>query len=209
MRKSPEEREEIRRRTEAKRRPAKDRTAHIAARGKRSPSLSELSRTKPSHEELLQIFALMETESDRGCALIAGCFLENTLGMAIDCHLVDAGDELRRQLHDGSAAPLGTFAAKIKMGRALGIYDQRVQTAFETIKDVRNAFAHALRPIDFKHPAIEAAVRGLLSGRWPKEENGMAPARIRYIAFCTSMGRKLFEVAENRGGQEIEIGITL
>lgn len=209
MPKSKQERDEIRRQTEAARRPGKDRSAHEAAREKKLPTLSDLSRIPATEDELKQVFSLLETESDRGCALIAGSLLENTLAMTINCHLADCGEPFRKKLHEGSDAPLGTFSSKIKMGRALAIYDKRVQKSFETVKDIRNAFAHALRPLDFTNPTIISHVETLYDWKMPKQDGGLSPARIRYSAFCFSMGQRLYTAATTQGGKEMEISLTI
>lgn len=209
MRKSEQQKAKIRRQTEAGRKPNKDRTAHEAAREMKLPTLADLSRTPATEEELKQVFDLLETESDRGCALIAGSLLENTLAMTINCHLADCGEQFRKKLYGGSDAPLGTFASKIKMGRALAIYDKRVQKSFETVKDIRNAFAHALRPLDFTNPTIVSHVETLFDREMPKQDENLSPARIRYSAFCFSMGKRLYTAATAQGGKELEISLTI
>ncbi len=192
-----------------KRRADQGRQKHAEQRGKKLQSLADLSRMLPTEKELEQVFADFKTESDRGCALIAGSFLENTIALAINAFIADFGDAFKKQLHEGSDAPLGTFASKIKMGRALGIFDEKVQTRFETVKNIRNAFAHALRPLDFEHPSIVAAVRTLLPKAMPLEDTSMSPARKRYIAFCWSMGIKLYQLANEHGGKEMPIHMSI
>ena len=54
--------------------------------------------------------------------------------------------------------PLREFNAKIAMGRALGIYDNRMRDDLRWIKDIRNAFAHVRFKVDFGTPEIQAAV---------------------------------------------------
>lgn len=186
-----------------------DRAEHEKRRGVKQASLADLSRTKPNAEELQEVIASLETESDRGCALIAGSFLENTLEITIDWFLADCGEPFWKSLHNGTDAPLSTFSAKIKMARALGIYDEPVQKAFETVKDIRNAFAHALRPLDFSHPTIVTHCRKLDSAQWPQAEGNLSPARIRYTAFCVAMGSRLFSVAVENGGRDIPIQLTI
>ena len=156
-----------------------------------------------------QIFELLKTESDRGCALIAGCLVEDVLALTINCHLIDCGEAFRKKLFEGSDAPLGTFSAKIKMGRALAIYDEKLQTRLGAAKDIRNAFAHALRPLTFDHPAVVTEASKLLYDPLPEAENGLAPARIRYIAFCYTTAMKLFQVANERGGREMSVAMSI
>jgi len=151
---------------------------------------------------------MLQTESDRGCALIAANLLENTLEMTINCHIADGGKKFRDSFFVSSGAPLSTFAAKIKMGFALAIYDDEVLKAFGIVKDVRNAFAHALRPLDFEHPTIVASCKKLHSKPLPGRHEDQSSARIRYSAYCYGMGKKLYEVAEEKGGGKLTISIS-
>jgi hypothetical protein len=171
-------------------------------------TLADLSRVKPTGDELEQIFKLLESESDRGCALIAGCLLENVLEIAIAAFTADCGKVFYQSIFAGNDAPMATFSAKIRMGRALSIYGEITQTRFGLVKDIRNAFAHALRPLDFNHPTIVEACKGLAKRPLPKPDGNLAPARIRYIAFCYSMSMHLYQIAELHGGQEQEIKLT-
>jgi hypothetical protein len=172
-------------------------------------TLSELSRTLPDENELREMFAALETESDRGCALIAGSLLENILATTLQSHFADCGEAFRKKLFEGADAPLSTFSAKIKLGRALAIYDQQIQSSFEKIKDIRNAFAHSLKPLSFEHPSISAHVKALHPSNMPKAEGNLSAERIRYASFCLMFGRHLWAVANERGGAELEIPLTM
>jgi DNA-binding MltR family transcriptional regulator len=46
-------------------------------------------------------------------------------------------------------SPLGTFSAKIKIGFAMELYGLKTKTDLEHIREIRNIFAHAERPITF------------------------------------------------------------
>ncbi len=50
------------------------------------------------------------------------------------------------------------------MGRALGVYDDRMRDDLRWIKDIRNAFAHTRFKIDFQTPEVQAAVEQLNFG---------------------------------------------
>ena len=64
MRKSDQEKSEIRRQIEARRRPEKDRSAHEAARGKKKMSLSDLSRNDIQDEHIQDIIHELDHQSD-------------------------------------------------------------------------------------------------------------------------------------------------
>ena len=175
------------------------RAAHVNARGKKMPTLSDLSRKPPSYEEIDQMFKLLPDETDRGCALVAGSLLESTLTVAVDCFLVNCGGKFRKSLFHEPTAPLGSLSAKIKMAHALGIIDAELMRAFNKVKDIRNAFAHAFRPIDFGTPRIVTEVRALVDEPMPDARDRLSPARIRYSEFCRTYARHLIGAAMHQG----------
>ena len=185
-----------------------DRSHHQSARGSKLLPLSSLSRQLPSGDELWQTFDALKTETDRGCALIAASLLENTLALTINCHFPNYGLEFKNQLFEGSG-PLATFSAKIKVGCALAIYDQKVQKAFETVKDIRNAFAHSLKAIDFSHPTIANSCKSLDPRPFIDSESDQHPARRRYVHFCYTKGKQLFDIANQKGGGTIHVELTM
>ncbi|MGM4967818.1 MltR family transcriptional regulator [Tardiphaga sp. 1201_B9_N1_1] len=58
-------------------------------------------------------------------------------------------------------APLSSFSAKIKIGYALGLYGKIVRDDLDTIRTVRNAFAHSTVHLDFKTPAVSVVCNRL------------------------------------------------
>jgi hypothetical protein len=85
-------------------------------------------------------------ESDRGAAIIAGTFVEDRLKQGLICKLrrdtAYARDHATRVFD--FTGPLGTFAAKIRLGFLLRLYGRQVCNELMTIKDVRNSFAHII-----------------------------------------------------------------
>lgn len=165
-------------------------------------TLSDLSRKFPTEDEVKQLFPLFLAESDRGCAVVVGSFVEAGVHLACAARMVDDADLLDRAFH-ATGAPLGTFAAKIRMGASLGMYGPKTAEKLNLIKDIRNAFAHALRPLDFRNPTIVQACNVLDSTQLPAPMSGHAPARVRYTAFCWWIFNKLYEKAKAEGDREI------
>lgn len=93
---------------------------------------------------------------DRAAALVYGAMVEQALEGAIATHFTSR--EFAAQIfsynQDGA---LATFSAKIALGYALGIYDERLRRTLKWIKNIRNAFAHVRVKIDFSTPAIVEA----------------------------------------------------
>jgi len=57
---------------------------------------------------------------------------------------------------------MGSFANKIIMGQAIGLYGQQTRRNLDIIRAIRNAFAHAKRPISFGDDELIALVSFLV-----------------------------------------------
>ena len=114
----------------------------MTSRQAKQPTLAALSRELPTEAELENYFDFTQQESDRGLAIMAGSLVENALRMAIMCRFADPGEAISKGWFEGPSAPFGSFAAKIKLGRALAIYADKMEQQLSLLKDIRNAFAH-------------------------------------------------------------------
>ncbi|MEQ1812436.1 MAG: hypothetical protein ABL889_21080 [Terricaulis sp.] len=94
-------------------------------------------------------------ESDRALIVVMGSLLEDNLALAIKTKLrpMDAKEEkaLRLYNHDG---PIGTFSAKINMAYVLQIIEGATRDDLHDLREMRNACAHSMRPIDFMTPQL-------------------------------------------------------
>jgi hypothetical protein len=100
------------------------------------------------------------TYDDRGVAIVFVAQLEEALEKALETHFT-IPVEAARQMFSYPDGPLAELNAKIAMGYALGIYDERMRDDLRWIKDIRNAFAHVRFEINFSTPEIQAAVAQL------------------------------------------------
>ncbi|WPO43927.1 hypothetical protein [Tardiphaga sp. 42S5] len=104
--------------------------------------------------------AVSDDADDRGVCLILTAQLENELDRAID-HWIDNGDKkLRDELYGGDG-PLGTLSRKCAFAAAIGLIGPITRENLRAIRNIRNAFAHAKRPITFDTDEV-AAVCGEL-----------------------------------------------
>lgn len=175
----------------------------MTSRQKKKPTLAALSRELPTDDELKNYHALLEPESDRGLAIMAGSLVENTLRAAILARFADPGETITKAWFEGPTAPFGSFAAKIKLGRGLAIYADRMEGQLALLKDIRNAFAHRSRPLTFKHPEILDACNRLSTRTvMPTDDN---PGRVRYEAVCMALAQLLVKDAFAHGGKELLI----
>jgi hypothetical protein len=117
-------------------------------------TLQDLTRELPSAHDQEHYIAYIHAESDRGAALMAAAFVERTLEDQIRLQLDHLDGDITDSWFEGPTAPFRTFAAKIALGSALGLYTRDIQDVLVAIKNVRNTFAHRMLPLDFKNPTI-------------------------------------------------------
>ena len=170
--------------------PAKDRNAHVAARGRKKLSLQDITRQLPSDEELDQYLTHINNESDRGAAVMAAALVERALEDRLRGRLHDPGDGTQDSWFEGHNAPFRTFSAKIALGRALALYNDHIEGVLVTIKNIRNAMAHSMTPISFSHPALDEECDRLRPTDKTKEEWGHPPRRT-FAYSCLTMSRML------------------
>lgn len=107
-----------------------------------------------SHQEDFE--AILNSEiDDRGFCILLATTLENLLDDALTYKLPTMTNDLGQQMF-GNEGPASTFSRKITLARALGILGQTTWRNFTYIRHIRNAFAHAKRPIKFQTPEVEA-----------------------------------------------------
>lgn len=92
----------------------------------------------------------LNKESDRGCALVAGAWLEDELGRLLRAYFVD--DKKTCDVLLGINGPLGTFAGRIHTCFALGLISERDRHNLTTIKDIRNRAAHLRKKGEHQWP---------------------------------------------------------
>jgi hypothetical protein len=124
--------------------------------------LKHLSGQVPEGDELFRILTSLadpvhKPEAlDRSAAITAAAYVEHGLRKAIKCHLqrnIPTAQE--KDLFDGArGGPLGSFHAKIIMAQALGIIWPSQREDLDTIRAIRNAFAHSMNPITFENETI-------------------------------------------------------
>jgi hypothetical protein len=92
--------------------------------------------------------------ADATFVLTISAAIEQALEMAISTHFVLDDEGCRRMFDDTSNGSLATFASKIKMGLALGIYQKGVRDELDMIRHIRNLFAHSKEKLDFSSQEI-------------------------------------------------------
>ena len=99
-----------------------------------------LEETHPHLREFNAFLQELNKESERGAALISAAMIEELLGRCLRSFLLDHGDV--ESLLNGFNAPLGSFSARTLAAFASGLLSETEYRDCQTIRRVRNEFAH-------------------------------------------------------------------
>jgi hypothetical protein len=138
-------------------------------------ALMRLGRTKVKTPEYYDAYIkeISSDGGDRGTGILMVTTVEDALQDAIESRLSITSED--SETFFGMDSPMGTFANKIRMGRALDIYDNNTKQNLILLKAIRNAFAHSKISIDFKTKEIAEACNLLEMPRMPVASDGTQP----------------------------------
>lgn len=121
----------------------------------------KLIRDRPTQEEAQQIIDDLYKMDDRASAIIAAQWLEDSVEDLIYARLINLNKTDYTELFVSERAPLSTFASKIRFLHALGMLPSDMRADLNTIKDIRNGFAHARKKFTFSTPEFSRKCLGL------------------------------------------------
>ena len=104
------------------------------------PDRKSVEEAHPHLKEFFGFLPDLNKESDRGCVLIACSFLDELMRRIVLAFLIDRDDTGR--LVDGFNAPLGTLSTRVAAAYGLGLISEREFKECETLRRIRNRFAH-------------------------------------------------------------------
>jgi len=102
---------------------------------------------------------VLTTESDRGCALFAAAYLDTSLSNLLYLSFVE-NQKIENELFEGTA-PLSSFSSRIRLAYYLGKISAECRRDLDTIRGIRNDFAHDVRLISFETQSIADRCRNL------------------------------------------------
>jgi hypothetical protein len=102
----------------------------------------------------------LKKQTDRGAGIVASAVVEEALEFTIKRRLIELSNT-RADLLFGRMRPLSSFSAKIELGFALGLYDDKLRHPLNMIRDVRNEFAHNMDATSFDHPDVAKLIDDL------------------------------------------------
>jgi DNA-binding MltR family transcriptional regulator len=119
-----------------------------------------MSKSKPhTQEQVGEILKELQSQTDRGTAIIAAAVMDDLLNQLITSRLIDLGSERHDSLFSRTNAPLSSFSSRIEMAFALGVLSNEARLGLHLIRDVRNAFAHRIEQIQFDHPEVAQMIQ--------------------------------------------------
>ena len=136
------------------------------SKSKRRGSLKRATRSiLPAEKHIGVLLELIgpptqEAQYDRMAAIVGATFLEYGLRKCIKYHLKpDPVDTDYNYLFSQDDAPYRDFASLNRLARALGIISVRDYEQLETIRHIRNVFAHGMdNSLSFDSPDISDAI---------------------------------------------------
>lgn len=122
---------------------------------KKRSSIRDISRQPPRLSELFFGSDSPSVDADRATAIVKAADLESALEGAMAYKMVALSRRRYENLFTKELAPLRNFSSKIAVAHAFDIIGNRTHQDLTCIRLVRNAFAHARRPISFQTPEVE------------------------------------------------------
>jgi DNA-binding MltR family transcriptional regulator len=113
----------------------------------------------------------IQNESARGAVIIAGAFLEAQLGNLISKFLVDDSkvvDELIGA-ENKTDRPLSSLSARIKAAYCMGLISRSMYDDLESVRKIRNKFAHKMHGYTFDEPEIVSWCKSLKLAKMIKD----------------------------------------
>lgn len=109
--------------------------------------------------EFLAFRSALSEESDRGCVLFAAAYLDTALEGLFRASVLEE-KKIDEELFEGSA-PLATFSGRIKLAYYFGFISAEFRADLETIRKIRNDFAHNATILSFDTQSIADRCRNL------------------------------------------------
>jgi DNA-binding MltR family transcriptional regulator len=109
--------------------------------------------------------------------MAAAAFLDVYLESLIRMSLVPLGAKDTEALF-GPDRPLGTFSSRIRIAQALGIFGPKTAHDLNIMREIRNAFAHVIRKINFDTPEVKELIISLHCVRGVDNYRGLSSRKL-------------------------------
>ncbi|WP_426434058.1 transcriptional regulator [Bradyrhizobium genosp. P] len=119
----------------------------------------EIWENDPHFKGFLAALQELNKETDRGVALVATSFLDKLLMDTLAAFLIENASA--KALLSGFNAPFGSFSTRIAGCLAMGLITDHEAQQCETLRKVRNRFAHEVE-MNFNTDSVKALCNNLL-----------------------------------------------
>jgi DNA-binding MltR family transcriptional regulator len=117
-------------------------------------SWQDVSKFDPQKfDEAMDFRRTLNSETDRGCALMASAYLEDQIRELLRARFVDDAKTAEEVLNEATG-PLSTFSSRINLAYLLGLISPATRRELHIIRKIRNDFAHHHRPITFSTDSV-------------------------------------------------------
>lgn len=120
--------------------------------------LVALSKKLPTSSEIQTILDDLLKSSDIAAAITGAAIVEARLESVLRSRFRSKRADLPQSVFE-NRGPLSDFNSKILVAEAFGHVTGPMAKELQSIRAVRNAFAHAKHPISFNHEVVERKVR--------------------------------------------------
>lgn len=101
--------------------------------------------------------AELTSQTDRGAALVAAAFLDDSLAAMLRASFVAEPTQVEKLL--GPDRPISTFSARINLAYCMAKITKDVRDDLNKIREIRNTFAHHHQPLTFESQPIRDQCR--------------------------------------------------
>jgi DNA-binding MltR family transcriptional regulator len=148
----------------------------------------------PTIEEFNQIDSEVHLVHDRAAAILLVAQVERFLEVAIVARLSRGRDEATVESLVGRDGPLSTFSSKIRLAYAMGLIEDIERDDLDKLREIRNLFAHAMRPVTFDTDQVQERIYALKSaaGHSPDDLVPVSPLASALLGRSTNPHRLNF-----------------
>lgn len=152
------------------------------SKGRVKPSLITLSRESfGGDEDFIKFRDELLGPNDRACAILGAAYVERRLICMIQAKMKAFTRKESDSLFFEDRAILKTFSARTEIAYALEAISKEEKTTLDSIRRVRNVFAHAVRPITFEHELIASVCKTLPYSKTSKLDVELSAHRAIYV----------------------------
>jgi hypothetical protein len=167
-------------------------------RSRGRPTIREISYVKPTSEEKSQLPDAAVKGEPIVTAILGAAMIELELETLLRQRFSRITDSTWATMVRENG-PFSTFDQKITAAFAFRIFDEVTKENLKIVKNIRNAFAHAKKLIDFDHELVAAELEKIQVPNFRKVfhrelQKKPAPPKIKYVLLCmvisTHLSRK-------------------